>query len=75
MERVRAADYLAFLLRLWREDESTPWRAQVVDPRTGERQAFADLSKLFDFLRDRTEPDGERAQQGKTGRRSPSGRR
>ncbi len=55
MERVRTADYLAFLLRLWREDKSGPWRALLVDPHTGERRGFADLGKLFVFLQDQTD--------------------
>jgi hypothetical protein len=54
MEKAPTADYLAFLLRLWREDESTPWRAMLVDPSTGERRGFADLKKLFIFLQEQT---------------------
>jgi hypothetical protein len=52
MVRVRTADYLAFLLRLWREGQSAPWRAMLVDPSTGERRGFADLTKLFAFLQE-----------------------
>jgi hypothetical protein len=54
MVRVRTADYLAFLLRLWREGQSAPWRAMLVDPSTGERRGFADLTKLFAFLQEQT---------------------
>ncbi len=64
MERVRTADYLAYLLRLWREGPSAPWRAMLVDPGTGDRRGFADLSKLFAFLQDQTgegAPEGEPA--------------
>lgn len=45
---------MAFLLRLWREDESMPWRAMLVNPHTGDQQGFADLRMLFAFLRDQT---------------------
>jgi hypothetical protein len=54
MERVRTVDYLAYLLRLWREDRTSSWRAMLVNPHTGERLGFADLSKLFSFLQDLT---------------------
>ena len=47
-----ARRYHAFLLRLWQtgEDESAAWLASLEDPRTGERQGFADLNSLFAFL-------------------------
>ena len=45
-------DYVAYLLRLWREasGESTRWRASLQDPHSGERVGFAGLDELFDFL-------------------------
>jgi len=52
----QAPDYMTYLLRLWcagnagRQD----WRAVLVNPRTGERQAFGDLASLFAFLEDKT---------------------
>lgn len=44
--------YRAYLLRLWQtgEDEAVVWHALLEDPRTGERQGFADLNSLFAFL-------------------------
>jgi hypothetical protein len=53
-ELSKRMDYLAFLLRLWREEGAGSWRASLVDPHSGERQAFADLGKLFKFIQDRT---------------------
>ncbi len=50
------AHYLAYLLRLWRvgkEDEAA-WRASLEDAHTGERQGFADLDALFDYVRSQT---------------------
>jgi len=53
-------DYQSFLLRLYRVRgepgaQSTPtetiWRASLENPRTHQRQGFADLEELFDFLR------------------------
>ena len=46
--------YHAYLLRLWQTGEGEPgvWRAQLEDPRTGERRGFADLASLFVFLND-----------------------
>ena len=48
------ARYRAFLLRLWQtgEGEAAVWRVLLEDPRTGERQGFADLASLFVFLSD-----------------------
>lgn len=44
-------DYHAYLLRLWREEESLPWRAELVSPQTGEKRHFATEGQLLDFLR------------------------
>lgn len=57
-------DYVSFLLRLWRvSDEGntqsnakkTVWRASLENPHTGERQGFASLDEVFDFLRAQTD--------------------
>ena len=47
-----AREYVAYLLRLWRETsgESTRWRASLQDPHSGERVGFASLEELFEFL-------------------------
>jgi len=51
----RQADYLSYLLRLWRMDESTDaWRGSVESPQTGERLGFGSLDELFAFLREQT---------------------
>jgi hypothetical protein len=55
-------DYLSYLLRLWQVngDEATcdegevVWRASLESPHTGERESFASLDDLFDFLREQT---------------------
>ena len=54
-------DYLSYLLRLWRvsgDEESrgrplqkATWRVSLEDPHTCERQGFAGLDELFEFLR------------------------
>jgi hypothetical protein len=51
-----ARDYVAYLLRLWREKGggTTQWRASLQDPHSGERVGFADLEELFDYLRQET---------------------
>ena len=46
--------YLAYLLRLWRDDESTPWRASLENPHTGERKIFSSLKKLVEYLQEQT---------------------
>ncbi len=44
--------YLSYLLRLWEtsDGEKEIWRASVERPGTGERQSFADVQALFEFL-------------------------
>jgi hypothetical protein len=44
--------YLSYLLRLWqtRDGEKEIWRASLESPGTGERQSFADVNELVDFL-------------------------
>lgn len=46
----RAGRYQAYLLRIWREDESMQWHAQLEDPHTNEIISFATLTKLLIFL-------------------------
>jgi hypothetical protein len=62
-EAGKARDYVAYLLRLWREKggESTQWRASLQDPHTGEKEGFASLGALFAYLRRvvAVEPDSE----------------
>ena len=47
-------DYLAYLLRLWREEGSSAWRAILVDTNTGTQHGFANLSEMESFLRQQT---------------------
>lgn len=51
--------YIAYLLRLWQENHTgvSIWRASLEDPHTGQRQGFADLERLFSFLRVQTAHD------------------
>jgi hypothetical protein len=42
--------YHAYLLRVWREDDSLPWRAQLESPNTGDVLGFATLEELLSFL-------------------------
>ena len=44
-------DYHAGLLRLWREGASGAWRASLQDAESGQRIGFADLERLFAYLR------------------------
>ncbi len=48
------AHYLAFLLRLWCEDDEQPWRATLESSRTGERRGFASLGALVAYLLETT---------------------
>ena len=44
--------YLSYMLRLWQtsSDGEQIWRASLESPGTGERQGFAGLKDLFDYL-------------------------
>lgn len=52
-------DYMAYLLRLWRERDEGAWRALLENPNNGERAAFATLPELWAFLVDKTGYDKE----------------
>jgi hypothetical protein len=58
--------YLAYMLRMWQasSDGCMVWRASLESPHTGERQGFADLRSLYEFLErqldDATPPSGGR---------------
>jgi hypothetical protein len=47
------ADYLSYLLRLWRtgETEDAAWRASLESPSTGQRWGFGSLEDLHAFLK------------------------
>ena len=49
--------YLSYLVRLWstRVDDQTVWRALLESAFTDQREGFASLDDLFDFLRQQTE--------------------
>jgi hypothetical protein len=49
-------DYLSYLLRLWRANDGKQhvWRASLENSLTSERQGFASLDELFEFLRQQT---------------------
>jgi hypothetical protein len=52
------AMYHSYLLRLWRSSQSNAvWRASLESAQSGERRAFADLARLFAFLRAQTGAD------------------
>jgi hypothetical protein len=41
----------SYLLRLWRDKPAGKWHASLQDVRSGERIGFADLERLFAYLR------------------------
>lgn len=47
-------DYMAYLLRIWREKSDGSWRALLENPHSGERAAFATLPELITFLEGKT---------------------
>lgn len=58
-------DYMSYLLRLWRDSKSVPWRVSLESIVTGERRLFANMEALFTFLEARTgEEDKEEDKRG-----------
>jgi excisionase family DNA binding protein len=55
---IKPQRYLSFLLRLWQvgDAEKPAWRASLESPATGQRQGFASLPELFDFLQAQAGP-------------------
>lgn len=41
----------SYLLRVWREDDQSPWRASLQSIATGERRGFGNLEAMLDFLK------------------------
>lgn len=58
-------EYMAYLLRLWREKQDGSWRATLENPNNGERAGFATLADLVTFLAEKT---GEPIQAGSASR-------
>jgi len=54
MKKQSSRKYLAYLLRLWQDDEATCWRVSLENPHNGKRYGFSDLKKFFAFLEDKT---------------------
>ncbi len=50
-------DYYAYLIRLWRDDQQQPWRAELVSPQTGETRCFATPEQLFGYVQQRIGAD------------------
>lgn len=51
-------NYQAYLLRFWRDDDTTPWRALLQDPVSGETYPFSSMTHLIEFLKQQTASDG-----------------
>lgn len=51
-----SANYLAYMLRFWREEANAPWRAAIQDPHTDEKHNFATPEQLWLFLQEKLDP-------------------
>ena len=49
-------NYYAFLLRLWRENDSSPWRAALENPHTSEKHTFSTLEQLWTYVQTQIDP-------------------
>ncbi len=49
-ESVRTMNYKSFLVRIWREDDKTPWRASLKHISTQETQTFISVQALLLYL-------------------------
>jgi hypothetical protein len=50
VKKVTHTNYLAFLLRLWRDGDGAPWRASLENTSTGEAMPFAEIRMLMAYL-------------------------
>jgi hypothetical protein len=48
------SNYQSYVVRLWREGPTSPWRATVRCALTGEQKQFASLEGLMAYLHDKT---------------------
>lgn len=55
MTKAESDNYRAFLLRFWRDDAHSPWRATLENPHTSESLGFSSMATLFAFLQELTE--------------------
>jgi hypothetical protein len=51
--------YQSYLLRVWRESASGPWRATLEQVSTGKTYSFARLESLVTFLNDPSHPPSD----------------
>jgi hypothetical protein len=58
MSTATASNYIAYLIRLWREGPDV-WRGMVEDPHTGQRIYFKDVDELLAFLREQVKQKNE----------------
>ena len=51
--------YMSYLLRLWQTTSGNKvvWRASLENSQTGERQGFANLDALLNYLRQQTDTE------------------
>ncbi|MEP7355724.1 MAG: hypothetical protein ABI847_00630 [Anaerolineales bacterium] len=54
-----AANYHAYLIRLWRDGRQAPWRASVTHAATGEVQRFAAPELAWAYLQAKLAGTGE----------------
>jgi hypothetical protein len=55
-------DYVAYLLRLWREGtDGVTWRGSLQSPHGGEQVGFGRVDELFDFLQRQIDAAGKTA--------------
>lgn len=58
------SNYHAYLIRLWRENEHLPWRAELEAPDTGEKRRFATPEQAYAYLQQKLEREQEREEEG-----------
>lgn len=63
-------NYHAYLIRLWREDEQQPWRAELVSPQSGAARRFATPQQAYAYLQQKLEQEREREEEVPSSSRS-----
>jgi hypothetical protein len=64
------SNYHAYLIRLWRENEGLPWRAELEASDTGEKRRFAAPEQAYAYLQQKLEREREREEEVPSSSRS-----
>jgi hypothetical protein len=50
IDRSTPNSYRAFLIRMWKDEQTNDWRVQLEDPGTRQKHGFRSLKEFFSYL-------------------------